>query len=116
MAKTYYAKQYGAIGDLLCVICRKAPLFQIACLSAAPPADDPLETRSALRRNCIMKTAFLILGIVMTLIGLVWIGQGSGYFPYPASSFMISQKPWITYGAGLALVGLFVMGFARSKS
>ncbi len=60
-----------------------------------------------------MKTALLILGILATLVGLVWIGQGSGYFPYPASSFMISQTQWVYYGACLALVGLFVIGFTR---
>ena len=26
------------------------------------------------------------------------MGQGSGYFPYPASSFMISESRWIYYG------------------
>lgn len=62
-----------------------------------------------------MKTATLVIGILATLIGLVWIGQGSGYFPYPASSFMISQKQWVYYGAGLAFVGLFMIGFGRAK-
>lgn len=63
-----------------------------------------------------MKTPVLVLGILATLVGLIWIGQGTGYFPYPASSFMISQKPWVYYGAGLALVGLFMIGFARAKN
>ena len=63
-----------------------------------------------------MKTSFLILGILATLVGLIWIGQGTGYFPYPASSFMISQKPWVYYGAGLAIVGLFMIGFSRAKN
>jgi hypothetical protein len=30
-----------------------------------------------------MRTAFLVIGIIATLLGLVWIGQGTGYFPYP---------------------------------
>ena len=63
-----------------------------------------------------MKTSFLILGILATLVGLIWIGQGTGYFPYPASSFMISQKPWVYYGAGLAIIGLFMIGFSRAKN
>jgi hypothetical protein len=54
-----------------------------------------------------------LLGAVAVLMGLVWIGQGSGYFPYPASSFMIDQSPWIAYGAALALVGLVLIWFAR---
>lgn len=60
-----------------------------------------------------MKTAFLILGILATLTGLLWIGQGSGYVNWPASSFMISQKQWVYYGACLAVVGLFLIGFMR---
>lgn len=60
-----------------------------------------------------MKTAFLILGIIATLIGLLWIGQGSGYVNWPQSSFMIRQTQWAYYGACLAVVGLFVIGFSR---
>ncbi|MFN7012260.1 MAG: hypothetical protein ACK4PN_19785 [Allorhizobium sp.] len=55
----------------------------------------------------------VILGALAMLMGLVWIGQGSGYFPYPASSFMIDQSPWIAYGAALALVGVGLIWFAR---
>ncbi len=62
-----------------------------------------------------MKTAVLIIGILATLTGLLWIGQGSGYVNWPASSFMISQKQWIYYGAGVAFVGLFMIGFGRAK-
>lgn len=55
----------------------------------------------------------VILGALAMLMGLVWIGQGSGYFPYPASSFMIDQRPWIAYGAALALVGGATVWAAR---
>ncbi|MCL6707542.1 hypothetical protein M8R20_11065 [Pseudomonas sp. R2.Fl] len=54
-----------------------------------------------------------ILGILAILIGLLWIGQGTGAFPYPASSFMINQTPWIAYGALLAVIGLIVLFGAR---
>ncbi|MBY5348900.1 hypothetical protein HFO96_16425 [Rhizobium leguminosarum] len=33
-----------------------------------------------------------VVGLLMILLGLIWIAQGSGYFPYPASSFMINQS------------------------
>jgi hypothetical protein len=45
----------------------------------------------------------------MVLLGLVWIGQGSGYFPYPAESFMINQAQWIYWGLLLAVAGLVVL-------
>lgn len=56
---------------------------------------------------------FTAIGLLSVLIGLLWMGQGSGYFPYPAASFMIDQRPWIGYGAGLVLFGLVVIGGAR---
>lgn len=60
-----------------------------------------------------MRRILTILGTLAVLMGLVWIGQGSGYFPYPASSFMIDQSPWIAYGAGLAILGLVLIAIAR---
>jgi hypothetical protein len=49
--------------------------------------------------------ALLGLGTLGILGGLVWMGQGSGYFPYPASSFMIDQSVWIGRGAAMAVLG-----------
>jgi hypothetical protein len=54
----------------------------------------------------ILRFALLVVSILAILIGLVWVGQGTGYFPYPASSFMINQMPWAYYGAGLAVLGV----------
>jgi hypothetical protein len=51
-----------------------------------------------------MRIALLAVGVLVALIGLIWVGQGTGYFPYPSSSFMINQMPW-AYG-GMALGGL----------
>jgi hypothetical protein len=60
-----------------------------------------------------MKTLLTIIGIILLLAGLVWMGQGSGYFPWPAESFMISQTRWIYYGGATAIVGLLLVVFAR---
>jgi hypothetical protein len=60
-----------------------------------------------------MRTLLTIIGIILLLMGLVFMGQGSGYFPYPASSFMISQTRWIYYGAGIAVVGLILIFLFR---
>ena len=60
-----------------------------------------------------MQTLLTVVGIILLIMGLVFMGQGSGYFPYPASSFMISQTRWIYYGAGIAVVGLLILVFAR---
>jgi hypothetical protein len=61
----------------------------------------------------ILKIALLVVGFLALLIGLIWVGQGTGYFPYPASSFMINQVPWIYRGAVLALLGLVAIAVSR---
>jgi hypothetical protein len=60
-----------------------------------------------------MKTGLLIVGILALLCGLVWFAQGAGYFPYPASSFMINQTPWIYIGLAVAAVGIVIIFAAR---
>jgi hypothetical protein len=60
-----------------------------------------------------MKTALTLVGIIALAMGLLWMGQGSGYIPWPASSFMISRTVWIYYGGALALVGIVVIIVAR---
>lgn len=62
----------------------------------------------------MVKLAY-VLGGLLVLTGLVWMGQGSGYFPYPAESFMIDQSPWIYRGALVAIVGVVVIVLARRK-
>ena len=63
-----------------------------------------------------MVKAAYVLGTLLVLVGLVWIGQGSGYFPYPAESFMIDQTPWIYWGALVAAAGAVVIALARRRS
>jgi hypothetical protein len=60
-----------------------------------------------------MKTLLTVIGIILLLAGLVWAAQGSGYFPYPAESFMINQTRWVYYGGATAVVGLLVIIFGR---
>lgn len=60
-----------------------------------------------------LRTILSILGILIVLMGLIWIGQGSGYFPYPASSFMINQSPWMLRGALTAIGGIILIIVAR---
>jgi uncharacterized membrane protein len=66
-----------------------------------------------LMRNVTMRTLFLILGILALLMGLLWIGQGTGTINWPQSSFMIKQIEWAYYGAALAIVGLILIWRGR---
>jgi hypothetical protein len=56
-----------------------------------------------------MRKLLLILGCLAVVIGLLWIGQGTGVVAWPASSFMISQIQWAGYGIGLSGLGLILI-------
>ena len=60
-----------------------------------------------------LRPVLLALGVICTLMGLLWIGQGLGYVNWPASSFMIDQRPWADRGAVLAAIGLALIMVAR---
>jgi hypothetical protein len=63
-----------------------------------------------------MRPAALIVGILAVLMGLLWIGQGAGIIHWPASSFMIDQRPWVARGGILAVVGLILIAASRMRS
>ncbi|WSG77630.1 hypothetical protein U8P80_29715 (plasmid) [Rhizobium beringeri] len=54
------------------------------------------------------RTVGYVVGLLMILLGLIWIAQGSGYFPYPSSSFMINQIIWVLWGSIMAVAGIAV--------
>ncbi|MGO8077828.1 hypothetical protein AB9F41_36115 [Rhizobium leguminosarum] len=54
------------------------------------------------------RTVVYVVGLLMILLGLIWIAQGIGYFPYPASSFMINQSIWVLLGGIMAAAGIAV--------
>ncbi len=60
-----------------------------------------------------MSLILRIIGLIAILMGLLWMSQGSGLFPYPAVSPMINQSIWILWGALLALAGLVAIGWSR---
>jgi hypothetical protein len=60
-----------------------------------------------------MRKLLTVISIILLIAGLVFVGQGSGYFPYPAESFMINQTPWVYYGAAIAVAGLLLGVVAR---
>jgi hypothetical protein len=62
-----------------------------------------------------MRLVVLIGGIAAALMGLLWIGQGTGLVHWPASSFMIDQRPWVPRGAILTVVGLILIAASRAR-
>ena len=49
-----------------------------------------------------MRASAIVLGVILVLVGLVWIGQGLGYVK---GSFMTGAMVWAWIGAGTAVVG-----------
>ena len=62
-----------------------------------------------------MKTLLLVAGIAALLMGLLWIGQGIGVVQWPASSFMLDQRPWALRGAILTIIGLGLIIISRRR-
>ena len=62
-----------------------------------------------------MRAVLLIVGVLALLMGLLWIGQGTGLVMWPASSFMLADRKWAYIGAATALLGLVLIGFARRR-
>jgi hypothetical protein len=60
-----------------------------------------------------MRQLLLIVGLLALVVGLLWIGQGTGTIKWPQSSFMINQIEWAGYGAALAALGLFLIWQGR---
>ena len=54
-----------------------------------------------------MKVGLVVVGVLLLLIGAVWIGQGLGYIK---GSFMTGDMHWFWIGAAVAVVGLAVGG------
>lgn len=57
----------------------------------------------------MIRTVVTIVGVLAVLMGLLWVGQGLGFIHWPASSFMLDQRPWAIYGGILALVGVLAV-------
>jgi len=62
-----------------------------------------------------MRMVIKIIGIVAILMGLLWIGQGTGVVMWPASSFMLAQGQWAINGAVLAAIGAVMVWWASRR-
>ena len=60
-----------------------------------------------------MKSILRLIGVIVLAAGLLFVGQGSGYIQWPASSFMIGEIEWVCYGGGMAIVGILLLIIAR---
>ena len=61
------------------------------------------------------RAVMMALGVVAVLIGLLWIGQGTGLVHWPSSSFMLDQREWAFRGAALVAVGVVLVFLNRQR-
>ena len=61
----------------------------------------------------MVRHGLTVLGLLLIAAGSLWALQGSGMVMWPAESFMLRQKNWVTYGLVTAFVGVFMVAFAR---
>ena len=59
-----------------------------------------------------MKTALTVLGVLMMIAGVIWVGQGFGLVP---GGFMYENPTWIYIGATTAVVGVGIIYFTRRR-
>jgi hypothetical protein len=55
-----------------------------------------------------MKAGAIVIGVIMLLVGAVWIGQGLGYIK---GSFMTGNMLWFWIGCALVVAALLIGGF-----
>ncbi len=60
-----------------------------------------------------MRWVFNILGILLVLVGIVWILQGVNILP---GSFMTGQIQYAYYGIVLDMVGVVLLALANRRS
>jgi hypothetical protein len=63
-------------------------------------------------RSRAARTVILVLGILAAMVGLVWIGQGSGLVP---GSFMSGDRTWLGIGPVCLVAGAFAIFSATRK-
>ncbi|MEA3028695.1 MAG: hypothetical protein QOG13_20 [Sphingomonadales bacterium] len=61
----------------------------------------------------IVRLLMLVIGALAVLMGLLWIGQGTGYVRWPETSFMVNESAWALRGAVLAVGGALMILFGR---
>jgi hypothetical protein len=59
-----------------------------------------------------MRSGLVVLGVVVLLVGLVWIGQGLGYIK---GSFMTGDMKWFWIGIGMVVVGVALGAFSLRR-
>jgi hypothetical protein len=59
-----------------------------------------------------MRTALVVVGVLLGLAGLVWVAQGLN-LPFAPRSFMTADRTWIVIGAVAVMAGGVLVWWGR---
>jgi hypothetical protein len=59
-----------------------------------------------------VRSSLVVLGAILAVLGLVWIGQGLGWV---RGSFMTGDIRWFWIGVATAIIGVVLAGVALSR-
>lgn len=61
-----------------------------------------------------MRIVLAVVGLLVLLLGLHWISEGTGFLAYPHSPMMYLKSSWTYIGVVTALIGAALIWFSRS--
>jgi uncharacterized membrane protein len=64
----------------------------------------------------VMRIALAVIGLLLLLLGLHWISEGTGFLAYPHSPLMYLKPSWTYIGIATAIVGAALIWFSRKMS
>ena len=63
----------------------------------------------------VIRLFVIVLGALAVVMGLLWVGQGTGLIMWPKESFMLADRTWAANGLVLAAAGLVLIWLARRR-
>jgi uncharacterized membrane protein len=63
-----------------------------------------------------VKALLLVVGVLLVLLGVHWIGQGTGIFVWPANPVMDNHVEWAYYGGAAGIAGVLLIWFSRRRA
>jgi hypothetical protein len=55
------------------------------------------------------------VGLLAVVVGLIWVGQGTGTLNWPEKSYMIGDQKWAVNGGIAVVLGLVGIFFGRPR-
>jgi len=63
-----------------------------------------------------MRIALTVIGLLVLLLGLHWVSEGTGVLAYPHSPLMYLKPSWTYIGIVTAIIGVALIWWARRRA